>query len=66
MKYIIWNLLQNNPGDGGMGGDISETNLVTIFTIIKSRCIKKKRCKRHMYPNVHRSTVYNSQDMETT
>ena len=22
--------------------------------------------KRHMYPNVHRSTVYNSQDMETT
>ena len=22
--------------------------------------------KRHMYPNVHRSTVYNSQNMETT
>ena len=22
--------------------------------------------KRHMYPNVHRSTVYNSQEMETT
>ena len=22
--------------------------------------------KRHIYPNVHRSTVYNSQDMETT
>ena len=22
--------------------------------------------KRHMYPNVHCSTVYNSQDMETT
>ena len=22
--------------------------------------------KKHMYPNVHRSTVYNSQDMETT
>ena len=22
--------------------------------------------RRHMYPNVHRSTVYNSQDMETT
>ena len=22
--------------------------------------------KRHMYPNVHRTTVYNSQDMETT
>ena len=25
-----------------------------------------QNCKRHMYPNVHRSTVYNSQDMETT
>ena len=22
--------------------------------------------KRHMYPNVHRSTVYNGQDMEAT
>ena len=22
--------------------------------------------KRYMYPNVHHSTVYNSQDMETT
>ena len=22
--------------------------------------------KRHMYPNIHHSTVYNSQDMETT
>ena len=22
--------------------------------------------KRHVYPNVHRSTVYNTQDMETT
>ena len=22
--------------------------------------------KRHVYPNVHRSTVYNSQDMEAT
>ena len=39
MKYVTWNLLQNNPGDGGMGGDISETNLVIIFTIIKSTCI---------------------------
>ena len=25
-----------------------------------------QNCKRHMYPSVHRSTVYNSQDMETT
>ena len=24
------------------------------------------RIKRHIYPNVHRSTVYNSQDMEAT
>ena len=22
--------------------------------------------KRHVYPNVHRSTIYNSQDMEAT
>ena len=27
---------------------------------------KETRIERHMYPNVHRSTVYNSQDMETT
>ena len=27
---------------------------------------KKKMGKRHVYPNVHRSTVYNSQDMEAT
>ena len=27
---------------------------------------KETRIKRHMYPKVHRSTVYNSQDMETT
>ena len=25
-----------------------------------------QKWKRHMYPNVHRSTVYNSQDMEAT
>ena len=25
-----------------------------------------KQKKRHMHPNVHRSTVYNSQDMEAT
>ena len=27
---------------------------------------EKTRIERHMYPNVHRSTVYNSQDMEAT
>ena len=27
---------------------------------------KKTRIERHMYPNVHCSTVYNSQDMEAT
>ena len=25
-----------------------------------------QNCKRHVYPNVHHSTVYNSQDMEAT
>ena len=28
-------------------------------------CVTEGR-KRHVYPNVHRSTVYNSQDMEAT
>ena len=27
---------------------------------------KETRTERYIYPNVHRSTVYNSQDMETT
>ena len=27
---------------------------------------EETRIERHMYPNVHRSTIYNSQDMETT
>ena len=27
---------------------------------------KETRIERHVYPNVHRSTVYNSQDMEAT
>ena len=26
----------------------------------------EKNCKRHLYPNVHHSTVYNIQDMEAT
>ena len=33
------------------------------------RCLligRKTVTKRHVYPNVHRSTVYNSQDMEAT
>ena len=27
---------------------------------------KNQKGKRHVYPNVHRSIVYNSQDMEAT
>ena len=27
---------------------------------------EEARIERHVYPNVHRSTVYNSQDMEAT
>ena len=27
---------------------------------------KEARIERHVYPNVHHSTVYNSQDMEAT
>ena len=32
----------------------------------KTKTKRKKERKRHIYPNVHRSTVYNSQDMEAT
>ena len=42
---------------------------VTIATKLKDLAPWKEsydKPKRHMYPNVHRSTVYNSQDMETT
>ena len=28
--------------------------------------LEKTLMLRHVYPNVHRSTVYNSQDMEAT
>ena len=38
MKYVTWNLLQNTPEDGGMGGGVSETNLIIILIIIKSGC----------------------------
>ena len=27
---------------------------------------ENQKAKRHVYPNVHRSTVYNTQDMEAT
>jgi len=40
---------------------ISLMGLNKVFPVLN----EKKR-KRHMYPNVHRSTVYNSQDMEAT
>ena len=30
------------------------------------RSFYARQQKRHMYPNVHHSTVYNSQDMEAT
>lgn len=31
MRYVIWNLLQNNLGNGGMGGSINKTNLIIIL-----------------------------------
>ena len=34
--------------------------------IYSEKNIKKKQKKKHMYPSVHHSTVYNSQDMEGT
>ena len=33
---------------------------------VRPETVKLLKGKRHVYPNVHRSTVYNSQDMEAT
>ena len=33
---------------------------------LRTRWLHRSMLKRDMYPNVHRSTVYNCQDMETT
>ena len=56
-------------------GETRET--VADFTFVASKITADGDCsneikrrfqkgKRHVYPNVHRSTVYNSQDMEAT
>ena len=39
-----------------------------VFSVVMYGCESWtiKKAERHMYPNVHHSTVYNSQDMETT
>ena len=46
-------------------------SLITVHiepSMLSSKTISKKQKSKkvHMYPNVHRSTVYNSQDMEAT
>ena len=40
--------------------------LIKLAKIKHKEQILKAARERHMYPNVHCSTVYNSQDMETT
>ena len=37
--------------------DVAIKSMPTVWNSLK---------KRHVHPNVHRSTVYNSQDMEAT
>ena len=39
---------------------------VLLLYIFNYKVIRFLKGKRHVYPNVHRSTVYNSQDMEAT
>ena len=47
----------------------SETN-ITLSIIYTSKLIKQLNIhyikKRHMHPNIHCSTIYNSQDVEAT
>ena len=47
----------------------SETN-ITLLIIYTSKLIKQLNIyyikKRHMRPNIHCSTIYNSQDVEAT
>ena len=43
------------------------TGFISLYLdFIKFMVKKVNSWKRHVYPNVHRSTVYNSQDMEAT
>ena len=46
----------------------SEEELKSLLMKVKeeSEKVGLQNWKRHMYPNVHCSTVYNSQDMEAT
>ena len=50
----------------------SEEALKSLLVKVKEESEKvglywgNQNWKRHVHPNVHRSTVYNSQDMETT
>ena len=36
------------------------------FMQLNTRKTNDHNSKRHMYPNIHSSTIYNSQDMEAT
>ena len=45
----------------------SEEELKSLLMKVKEECEKfGLKLNIHVYPNVHRSTVYNSQDMEAT
>ena len=60
--YIYWRkipLVSLHPAATGQNGCLPK--------YIKNICCKGNQIwKRHVHPNVHRSTVYHSQDMETT
>ena len=44
--------------------DRMSMNLGKLWEMVRDREAWHQKGKRHVYPNVHRSTVYNSQDME--
>ena len=50
------------PGEGSVQIELPYDPAIPLLGIHT----KETRIERHMYPNVHHSRVYNSQDMETT
>ena len=46
--------------------ELSCRSCLYIFEINSSSVVESNNFKRHMYPNIHCSTIYNNQDMEAT
>ena len=46
--------------------DLHKISHVFMINKLKKKQEEETRIERDMYPNVHHSTIYNSQDMEAT